>query len=977
VCDAAYRVGAGEDVGYIQAAMDPAAVLTALAELAPARRDRVYDVVGGRMPLWLTDPDRPPRRRATERLAATDALHHDERILRRGWVFVVGTVDVDGTQRRVILPLLSEPVRLRRTLRGYGVVPAGDLELTPLVEDPELAVALELDRDGDRGPGDGGPSAAWLDNTWPLEQWIRTTSAAAGLDVATITAGPPRRGRDRGDHGLVAVRRAGLYVAREVTSDSLREVLRRWAGREGLDATALAAVYRSGDGDRAEQAEQADPDAEVLSPLPLNQAQLEVVRRARAEPVAVVSGPPGSGKSHAVAAAALDTVDRGGSVLLATQSSHAADVLGELLNRYPGPTPVLFGDAEFRDAIAAELARGADAGHGSRTLRADRETVAAAAERVRLLRSGLVCALEQERRAAEYPIWEPIVPTLQTEVPGAFDDATDLDEVARLLAQSRAPVHTTRGHLRRRWHRWRLRARLRVRASAPPDRLRLAVDAARAAQAVSQLSTTGGTDLSRSWEALHRAEQELAQAVGTAMRHRARSAERWKGSGRRSAAALAAALRAGRNRRRQLLAGMDGPALVRALPLWVGTAADTGDLLPPVPGMFDLVILDEASHLDQIRAAPVLARGRRALVVGDPRQLRFVSFVADVDIATTLHRHGLDDRADVRRVSAFDLATSAAPVTWLNEHYRSAPHLIGFSAHRFYDGHLTVATTHPSTDALDVIDVRRVPDGTVTDGVNHPEVAATVATVRDLADDGVVGIGVITPFRAQADALERALLEEFRLPELERLALRVGTVHAFQGSEADTVVVSLGLVDDDPPARTRFVNGPHLFNVMITRARRRMVVVTSLTVGSGRDADLVDEYLAYCLAGPGEPAPGGEPDDEWTRALFGELVRADVPAQADYPVGRWTVDICAGAGEAAVGLLCRVHPDGSAVHVARQRSLMRAGWRLVDAFSSRWDGDPARAAVDLTTGVLAPCPPLSSTQVGDPPGEVLGQPRSR
>src|SRR6266536_59764 len=98
-------------------------------------------------------------------------------------------------------------------------------------------------------------------------------------------------------------------------------------------------------------------------------------------------------------------------------------------------------------------------------------------------------------------------------------------------------------------------------------------------------------------------------------------------------AALDAAVQAGRNRRRELLDGLDGAALVRAMPLWVGTVTDVEDLLPPIPGLFDLVILDEAAHIDQIRAAPVLARARRALVVGDPRQLRFVSFVADVDVA--------------------------------------------------------------------------------------------------------------------------------------------------------------------------------------------------------------------------------------------------------------------------------------------------------------------------------------------------------
>jgi hypothetical protein len=69
-------------------------------------------------------------------------------------------------------------------------------------------------------------------------------------------------------------------------------------------------------------------------------------------PVTVVSGPPGNGKSHAVVAAALDVVDRGGSVLLATQSAHAASVLAELLSRYPGDA---FASRWSGDAVRAAL----------------------------------------------------------------------------------------------------------------------------------------------------------------------------------------------------------------------------------------------------------------------------------------------------------------------------------------------------------------------------------------------------------------------------------------------------------------------------------------------------------------------------------------------------------------------------------------------------------------------------------------------
>src|SRR5439155_18555232 len=373
--------------------------------------------------------------------------------------------------------------------------------------------------------------------------------------------------------------------------------------------------------------------------------------------------------------------------------------------------------------------------------------------------------------------------------------------------------------------------------------------------------------------------------------------------------------------------------------------------------MFDLVILDEAAHIDQIRAAPVLARAARALVVGDPRQLRFVSFVADVDVAATLAAHELaeyGDRLDVRRTSAFDLAVGAAPVTYLAEHHRSAPHLIEFSAKRFYGDRIALMTRHPRNERTDAIDVVRVPAGTAGDTVHRAEVDAVVAAVRELAARAVTGIGVITPFRDQADALESALLAAFPVEEVERLGLRTGTVHAFQGSEADTVLVSLGLADADPPARQRFVADANLFNVMVTRARIRILVVTSLTGGNG----IVADYLAYSetppppiattptapptatagaraattgpdwAAGPDTVTTGpraatagrdglnpgrGGPDrgpDGWTARLGAQLAAVGFAVRAGYPVGRWTVDLCVGEGDRAVGLVCRVHPDG-------------------------------------------------------------------
>jgi hypothetical protein len=890
--------------------MRVSAVLGVLAELAPAGGDRVLDVSRGGQPLvWLKDAERAPRKGDVDRLAAIGALHKEERPLRRGWGFLAGRVEVDGKARKVRVPLLSQPVRLERGLGGYRVVAAGDVEITPLIEDRELAASFEA------APGLAGPG--WLDAIG-TRAWLQAAAEATGLPVDAQVDDHRRLPDDR----IVLVVSAGLFVVRDVFGAGLADSLRSWAGRD-LGGTALAAVYGE------ERPETPADDQPVVSPLPLTEAQTEVVARARTAPITVVSGPPGNGKSHTVVAAALEVVHRGGSVLVATQSPHAAEVLADLLGRYPGPVPVLFGDAARRERLAAELAAGAEKGAGERELRADHAAVGAALQATRHRRAALVEALATEYRAAELARWEPLLPGLAADVPGAFTD----DEPGRLPDNG--------------FRRWWARRRWGVRKGVPDDRVTDALTAATARFASGRLAATGGTDLAPLWPALYAAETALAAAVGTAMRRAARSEKRWDRSARRGAATLATALRAGRNRRRELLAQLDAPPLVRALPLWIGTVADVEDLLPAAPGMFDLVVLDEASHVDQVRAAPVLARARRALVVGDPRQLRFVSFVSDVDVAEVLARHGADERLDVRRVSAYDLAAGAAPATWLAEHHRSTPHLIGFPAHRFYGDRLAVLTRTPAAEETDAIDVVRATD----------EVGAVLEVVAGLVATGERGIAVISPFRAQVEALEAALVAAYPLEQIEEVGLRVGTVHAFQGGEAATVVVSLGLKPADSPARRRFVTDPHLFNVMITRARRRLVVVTALTDADG----LLGDYFRYASAPP-PPAADGRPPVGWAAELAAELGRLDVPVRPGYVVGPWTIDLVIGPAANAVGVFCAPHPDGAEAHLARQSTLHRAGWRLLDAFASRWAEDPRRAALELAAeaaGELRPSLPAS------------------
>jgi hypothetical protein len=285
-------------------------------------------------------------------------------------------------------------------------------------------------------------------------------------------------------------------------------------------------------------------------------------------------------------------------------------------------------------------------------------------------------------------------------------------------------------------------------------------------------------------------------------------------------------------------------------------------------------------------------------------------------------------------VTAFDLAAAVGHPIQLREHFRSEPHLIGFSLGRFYHDQVAVMTTSPATESTDCIDVVSVP---------VPGVEEVAELVEALVADGVVDIGVITPFREHAEALEDLLGRRFDAEEIRRIRLRVGTVHGFQGAERDVMVIATGLTAQDPPGRRRFVEDPHLFNVMITRARHRCIVATSPGAeGTGIMAD----YLRWAERGP-QPAPDRPAEDTWTIALAEGLAAAGLPVRTGYAVGPFTLDLLVGGAGDAVVVETRVHPLGPAEHVRRRMTLAQLGWQLRDAYPSRWGGDAATAAVEL------------------------------
>jgi hypothetical protein len=477
--------------------------------------------------------------------------------------------------------------------------------------------------------------------------------------------------------------------------------------------------------------------------------------------------------------------------------------------------------------------------------------------------------------------------------------------------------------------------------TAGPTEMADRLERLRRGAAARRLLMEGGLSLTGSLDEM------VANEARAAKQHGDRVVHQWLNSlnrrHRRTLGSLANAIAQSRAARRTLLAGIDPRILTEAAPLWVGSVRDVDEVLPLRPGLFDLLILDEASQIDQLAAASALIRARRVVICGDPHQLGHVSFFSDEAIEEAAAEQGVDaNLVNPRRLSIFDMAAGRSPLHVLDEHYRSAPHLIEFSARRIYRSQLHLATRRPANEAADHIHIDVVAGRRSRSKINQAEVEACLEIGQGYIGQGWRSIGFITPFRAQADALEDALLDRYRLEEIEHYGLRVGTVHSFQGDERDVIVASWAVGPDEGAGPWRFVNQRNLFNVMVTRAREQMHVVTSVADPPG----LAGEYLQWS-----EPLTNLVTDlgstDPWIEVVAAVAAENDVPARTGYRVGRHTVDVVIGTGGQAVAVDCVPHPDGPAAHIDRAMMLRRAGWRTFDAFQSRWGDHPGRLGVEL------------------------------
>lgn len=293
------------------------------------------------------------------------------------------------------------------------------------------------------------------------------------------------------------------------------------------------------------------------------------------------------------------------------------------------------------------------------------------------------------------------------------------------------------------------------------------------------------------------------------------------------------------------------------VPLVSTTFASFGRLMDGMnAGTLGWLVIDEAGQAAPQVAAGAIWRSIRALVIGDPLQIPPVSKVPTGLLRSVCASYGAHpDLWAAPRASVQTFADAASPLMTrlgtgvdarqtgmpLLVHRRCQDPMFSISNEIAYDGLMVHAAGDQASPIADALS----PELAVScwlDVVSNAqkwsnaEGLAVVDLLRRLADRGVrePSLYIISPFREVADRLRdrvvgSGVLDGLGVPARRQKAWseeRVGTVHTFQGKEAEAVFLVLGAsAEASRGSRNWAGETPNILNVAATRARKVIYVI--------------------------------------------------------------------------------------------------------------------------------------------------------
>lgn len=432
---------------------------------------------------------------------------------------------------------------------------------------------------------------------------------------------------------------------------------------------------------------------------------------------------------------------------------------------------------------------------------------------------------------------------------------------------------------------------------------------------------------------------------------------------------------------RELIKRANG-ALKVLHPVWMMSPLSVASFLSPKE-KFDLVILDEASQQRPEEALGALLRGKRAAIVGDEQQLPPSPFFMSID------KNDDDNEEDDNAESILSYADRLprADKTTLLWHYRSEHSgLIAFSNRTFYNDELFIPPCQCADCSPHGVSLRYLENAWYKKGHNPTEAKAIIEeALKHVHENPQDSLGIVTMNTAQAEDIENSLysietgshnaktLAEFIARHKDGEPLFVKALEDVQGDERDVLLVGTLYGPDKESGRVfqRFgpINngqyGHRRINVLVTRAKKRLRVITSLKPTDINTSERASEglktfrqYLQYAESEELPPSmtarmkkeSQGPAESPFEEMVGGFLKKNGYAVNTQVGVEKFRVDLAVYRPDNMSRPLAGVECDGARYHSSidardrdylRQKILESRGWNILRVWGTDWFRDEA------------------------------------
>ncbi|HEV8512185.1 MAG TPA: DEAD/DEAH box helicase, partial [Cyclobacteriaceae bacterium] len=291
---------------------------------------------------------------------------------------------------------------------------------------------------------------------------------------------------------------------------------------------------------------------------------------------------------------------------------------------------------------------------------------------------------------------------------------------------------------------------------------------------------------------------------------------------------------------------------------------------PPLLESIDLLIVDEAGQVSPEVGAATFALAKRAIVVGDVKQIEPVWNVPSKVDHANLHRFGLisakADRAGIQHLhdrgflgssgsimmlaqksSCFQLSSKSDRGMLLTEHRRCFDEIIEYCNKLAYGGLLeplkgkaknilfepmkfipvdgeSVSLNSSRANQTEAAEIAKWLKTNSSEIISHYQEKENIEAKKDKRPANNIGlgdiVGIITPFTSQKLTIRAALKNH----GINVNGLTIGTVHSLQGAERSIILFSSVYGKNNIGGGYFFDRGVNMLNVAVSRAKDNFIV---------------------------------------------------------------------------------------------------------------------------------------------------------